>query len=50
MSQIQVCSYCYLVQRMDREEHLKLTPKDVQRYIVHLRVSHGVILAPEISA
>jgi hypothetical protein len=49
MSQVHVCSYCYMIQRADRE-HLGLSAEDVQRYVVHLRVKHGVILGPEITA
>jgi hypothetical protein len=49
MSQVSVCSYCYLIQRADRER-LELSSEDVQRYVVHLRVKHEVTLGPEIPA
>ena len=49
MAQVHVCSYCYLIQRADRE-HLGLSAEDVRRYVVHLRVKHGVTLGPEIAA
>jgi hypothetical protein len=48
MSQVYVCSYCYLIQRADRER-FELSREDVMSYIVHLRVEHGVTLGPEIS-
>jgi hypothetical protein len=48
MSQVHVCSYCYLIQRAEREGHVDLSPEDVERHIVHLRVRHGVTLGPEI--
>jgi len=47
MSQVHVCSYCYLIQRAERG-HFELSREDVMRYIVHLRVEHGVTLGPEI--
>lgn len=50
MWQTHVCSYCYLIQRADREEHQEISPEDVQRYLVHLRVKHGVVLGAEIAA
>lgn len=50
MSQVHVCAYCYLIQREDREDHEGITPKDVQVYLVHLRIKHGVTLGPEIEA
>ena len=49
MAQVHVCSYCYLIQRAERE-HLELSSEDVRRYLVHLRVKHGVTLGPEITA
>ena len=48
MSQRSVCSYCYLIQQADKAEHLKITPEDLERYKIHLRVQHGVTLAAEI--
>ncbi len=50
MSQVHVCSYCYLIQRADREEHQGLSPEDVRRYLAHLRAKHGVTPGPEITA
>jgi hypothetical protein len=49
MSQVHVCAYCHLIQQADRE-HFELSAEDVQRYLVHLRVKHGVTLGPEITA
>jgi hypothetical protein len=49
MSQTHVCSYCYLIQRAEREMRLELSAEDVRRYVVHLRVRHGVTLGPDIS-
>jgi hypothetical protein len=49
MSQVHVCSYCYLIQQAERED-VELSPEDVRRYITHLTVKHGVTLGPEITA
>lgn len=48
MSQVSVCSYCYLMQREERLEPLALSQGDVRRYVEHLKFEHGVTLDPEI--
>jgi hypothetical protein len=50
MSQAQVCSYCFLIQRAEKVDHISLSPDDVERYLVHLRVQHGVIFSSQITA
>jgi hypothetical protein len=48
MPQVQICSYCHLMQHAARKRRSEITSEDIERYLVHLRVEHGVILAAEI--